>query len=543
MTVSNSCEPNFLMDVSSIPQMRLLVVCFLALSGWAAAAPGTTAKSNDLSEEVQQKQEPENDTLAPALSDIARRKRGSSPTNLPYSNYRPSSGMHRYRYPLYRKRSYRPQPSYDYEDEVLLPEVESEYQDYDEQMRGPSLFRERSFQQQQDRKKEMLPEDEGYFSDDYVPDSQLLANPYVVPLAKKRDSLYTLGNSPYDLNTMGRMYEVGKRDEVSNLYDYDDMNQIHSVGRKSSPRMTPTDQFYDAINAIRKKKAMFDGAVGPAESTAEAMERLKLKNALRSAATHRYFHSQADPMIRRKRETMAKSPNMVVKVNATAAHNNDLASTIPDRYQQAQLFGDRRKRAFNDYYKWEKNALADELDPYEKRTTATDRDYNDYLTREYFKSIARSVGQMNKRMTTTAKRSPGIDEMLENPTVLAYVTDKLKEEEEEVSQEAERELKAGETEDLLDNTIVRLDALERMREALNNIFLLQQGQEPPRGAAVSDLRSASAKKRSGSTRKKLSAVDGRRIRRMRRGEDILNTVFLDNKREDCPVLDRILSEL
>lgn len=563
--------------------MRLLLVCFLALAGWVAAAPGPLNSSNDTPEEFQQ--ESEEDILVPAISDLARRKRGGSKASLPYSNYRPSGGIHRYRYPLYRKRSYRPQPSYDYEDVAILPEVESDYLEYEDQPRGPSLFRERSFQQQQRqdrRKKEMSFEDDGYFSDDYLPEKKMPPSPFKMPLNKK-DTLYNLANTPYDLHTIGRMYEIGKRDDTSSSsfafspYDIESLTQIHSVGRKSPPRMSPSEQFYDAIDTIKRKKAMFDDRLMYPANDAEKMEHLlKLKNFLSSAAASRYLSSQSgqdaslrDPMIRKKRNAIAPNPKVVVTKTNTTDKHKDVSSTIPARYQQTQISGDRRKRAFNDYFTWERKALESESQNMEKRSS-NNKDFDDYLTREYFKSIARSVGQKKKKRMAYAqfeadKRS-GIDDFLENPSMLEYMQSKLKEAEEEVASEAEKNLEEGDTEQLLSNIVVRLDALERMREALGRLEELQieeeeQQQQRIQRAVPSGLSAAAKKRQSSSSssssnlgtagaasrkrsddsrkKKKQTAVDARRMRRMRRGNDALPAIFLGNTREECPVLDRI----
>ncbi|XP_066986378.1 uncharacterized protein [Macrobrachium rosenbergii] len=562
--------------------MRLLVVCVLAMAGWAAAAPGSLDSDKDTTEDLQQ--EAEGDNLAPAINELERRKRGGSKSNLPYSKYRPSGGIHRfslrrYRYPLYRKRSYKPQPTYDYEDDVILPEAaENEYFDYEDQLRGPSLFRERSLQQ--DRKKKMLLEnDEGYFTDDYVPEKKVIPSPFIMPL-KKKDSVYNLANSPYDLHTIGRMYEMGKRDDSP--FDSEGLNQFHSVGRKSPPKMivSPTEQFYDAIDSIKRKKAMFDERImNPTE--AEKLEQLLfLKSVLSPGTASRYHSGQdlsfRDPMIRRKRDTTSVSTKGVHKTNATTTHVAAESKVSAHRQKTGKLTGDRRKRAFNDYFAWERKALESEYQPVEKRSS--NKDLNDFLTREYFKSIARSVGQKKKRMAYAQfeadKRSSGLDEFLENPAMLEYMQSKLREAEEEVAAEAQEELGNGNNEELLSNIVVRLDALERMREALARLEELQNeetasssglsGVARKRTTSSSSSSSSSSTSSSSSSRSpsssgiaalsavsrkrstvddlkknKKSALNARRISRMRREQDALPAIFLGNTREDCPVLDRV----
>lgn len=546
--------------------MHLLPLWALAIAGWVAsvaAAPGPRPQ--------------EGEDLLPALKDLARRKRAGTKSNLPYSNYRPLSGMHRYRYPIYRKRSSRPQPQYDYEDDLYIPEPEGDFLDYEESLRGPSLFRERSLQQQ-DRRKKMLMEDEGFFSDDFVPEKKFLPSPYVVPLVKK-DSVYNLANTPYDLQAIGRLYEVGKRDSNSiDPYNLEALQDAHSVDRKSL-RPTPTERFYDAIDAIAKKNVYAD------ESDASRVA--KLRNFLTSAAG-RYWRardaeetSARDPLIRKKRSvaapTVAAAAAAANKTNATT--DAPLSAKVPARYH-AQFSGDRKKRAFSDYFKWDRRKKsqpeeeAQEDEAAQQKRSDSPRDYDDYLTREYFKSIARSVGQKKKRMAYAQfeadKRSSGIDEFLENPSMLQYMQAMLKEAEEKVTSEAEEELGQtdGENENqrLLGNIVVRLDALERMREALGQLEALQEQEERqqeeeeeeaagqakrtqalmlpalPHKRQLSTPQEEAAKKRNSlqeaSRRMESEARSSRR--RMRRGEAALNPIFLGNTREECPVLERIL---
>nr|XP_045603543.1 uncharacterized protein LOC123761570 [Procambarus clarkii] len=392
--------------------MRLLPLWMLAAVGWvaAAAAPGPRPQDSHPGED-----------LGPALMDLARRKRGSVKSSLPYSNYRPVTGIHRpysawkplsrvrrYRYPLYRKRSYRPQ--YDYEDEIMLPEV-PEVLDYDDYSPRPSLFRERNLQQQQERKKkELLLEDDGYFTDEYTNDNGQL-NPNRVPLRKK-DYLYHLYNMPYsDLERLNYMYEIGKRDpdDLGDSYDYELLDPVQGGRKTLMP--SPTEQFYDAIDSIRNKKSMYGGSSTSLDVDDTPDHLQKLKNFLTSAA-ERYWRVRGaqetaaqDPMIRKKRDTkaVATSPAATANTSNTSSPRAEPPTTVSTRYE-AQLATDRKKRAFSDYFKYEKRA----------------QDFDDFLTREYFKSIARSVGQKKKRMAYAQfeadKRSSGM-EFLENPSI------------------------------------------------------------------------------------------------------------------------------
>ncbi|XP_071513464.1 uncharacterized protein [Panulirus ornatus] len=317
--------------------MRLLPVWMLAVAGWvAAAAPGL--RSDD---------DPQGENLGPALRELARRKRATSKSNIPYSNYRPLTGIHRpysgwrhisrvrrYRYPLYRKRSYQPQ-QYDYEEDVLLPEVEGDFSDYEDYVQRPSLFRERNVQQQQERKKkELLMEDDGYFTDDYAPERAAL-NPNRVPLRKK-DYLYHLYNMPpSDLERLNYMYEIGKRDsDLLSPYDLAALEQMHAVGRKTVAPSS-TEQFYNAIDSVRKKKAMY--GANPAAEAAASDHLQKLKNYLTTAAG-RYLEQQEaaaaarDPMIRRKRDTTSSAvgaPAAATKTNSSLATAPTTTSSSP----------------------------------------------------------------------------------------------------------------------------------------------------------------------------------------------------------------------
>ncbi|XP_063599175.1 uncharacterized protein LOC134775546 [Penaeus indicus] len=552
--------------------MHLLPLWALAIAGWVAAvaaAPGPRPQ--------------EGEDLLPALKDLARRKRAGNKSNLPYSNYRPLSGMHRYRYPIYRKRSSRPQPQYDYEEDLYIPEPEGDFLDYEESLRGPSLFRERSLQQQDRRKKEMLMEDEGYFSDDFLPEKKFLPSPYVVPLVKK-DTMYNLANTPYDLQAIGRLYEVGKRDSNSiDPYNLEALQDAHSVDRKSI-RPTPTEQFYDAIDAIAKKNVYVDES----DRDAAAGRVAKLRNFLTSAAG-RYWRardaeetSARDPLIRKKRTVAAPTVAAAAaapanKTNATTDTQSSLSSKVPARYH-AQFSGDRKKRAFSDYFKWDRRKKSqpeeEDGDEAQQKRSSPSRDYDDYLTREYFKSIARSVGQKKRKRMAYAqfeadKRSSGIDEFLENPSMLQYMQAMLKEAEEKVTSEAEEELGQtdGENENqrLLGNIVVRLDALERMREALGQLEALQEQEErqqqeeevvagqakrtqaltlpalPHKRQLSTPQEEAARRRKSLQEAAKRKESEGKSARRrMRRGEAALSPVFLGNAREECPVLERIL---
>lgn len=293
----------------------------------------------------------------------------------------------------------------------------------------------------------MLTEDEGYFSDAFVPEKKFVPSPYAVPLVKK-DTVYNLANTPYDLQAIGRLYEVGKRDSNSiDPYNLEALQDAHSVDRKSL-RPTPTEQFYDAIDAIAKKNIYVDES----DRDAAASRVAKLRNFLTSAAG-RYWRardaegtSATDPLIRKKRAVAAPTVAAAAaapanKTNATTDAQSSLSSKVPARYH-AQFSGDRKKRAFSDYFKWDrrKKSQPEEEEEEDESAAATaaqqkrsgsSGDYDDYLTREYFKSIARSVGQKKRKRMAYAqfeadKRSSGIDEFLENPSMLQYMQAMLK---------------------------------------------------------------------------------------------------------------------
>ncbi|XP_042205059.1 uncharacterized protein LOC121854451 [Homarus americanus] len=140
------------------------------------------------------------------------------------------------------------------------------------------------------------------------------------------------------------------------------------------------------------------------------------------------------------------------------------------------------------------------------------------------------------------KRTSDLEDLLEDPAMLQYMQIKLKEAAEEAAGVAETQLASGNEgvdHRQLSNTVVRLDALERMRDAIRQLEELQQDEHPhaKRSGGVSE----EEKKRSQDSR-----ITKRRSvrRRLRRGEEEegedLHDLFLENTREECPVLDRIL---
>ncbi|KAK4295078.1 hypothetical protein Pmani_032328 [Petrolisthes manimaculis] len=611
--------------------MRLLPVWVLTVAGWVvSAAPGpahTTAPAHDTSPPAPSPSThtppPHPDQmngadLGPALKDLARRKRGNTKVNLPYSNYRPTSGIHRYRYPLYKKRSSSYSPQYDYQDDLLLPE--DDYPGYRELepdydtpsplgYNTPSLFRERNL------KRSQLLEDDGYFTDDYYPFDDEDDNVGVETgieglghqLARRQDYYNRLYNLPYsDLQRLNQMYEIAKRDSDLTSLDLPPAvrGQLHGVGRKTYVP-TATERFYDAIDYIkgeedearrRKKKSQgvskrggldFDLQNGPSISGEKLR---KLQNYLTSTAG-RYWQGReaelgaarearmdgGDPaeLIRKKRKVASSNTTKASSVRSSSSSSSSTRSNV------------RGKRAFSDYFRWEKR----DSTPYD----------DDYLTREYFKSIARSVGQKKKRMAyaqfeapypeaskrsmkpqvTTATRSNpspppppppppsqpsssvgqdvaankrskkqvkrtgyNLDEVLRNPSMLRYMQDRLKEAEEAVAREAEGDVREGDVDQLISNVVVRLDALERMRGALRQLEELQEDSD-----AQEDRRKKKREEEELWRKKAEEEVERRKMegkekksgrRRLRRGDGDLTDLFLGSSREDCPVLERLV---
>ncbi|XP_063847470.1 lateral signaling target protein 2 homolog [Scylla paramamosain] len=184
-----------------------------------------------------------------ASAPMLRPKRGNTPpksATIPYSNYRRVSGVHRpysawkqlasvrrYRYPLYRKRSY--PAHYDYEDEVFLPEEEVE-EDYPSYAPRPSLFRERNMKEEEEEEMAALEEaakeeaerrenelllNQGYFHD--LPDEDVAGYDYSAP--------YVL--SYPELERLNQLYDMEKEAMDASDQDF----PVYAPGRKT---MAPT---------------------------------------------------------------------------------------------------------------------------------------------------------------------------------------------------------------------------------------------------------------------------------------------------------------
>ncbi|CAL4090592.1 unnamed protein product [Meganyctiphanes norvegica] len=359
----------------------------LGLSAWSEGAPqGLEQQSSSVTSPIMSR-DTRNDIMPILPAALTRRKRGSASTR-PYSNYRPRtmgsltpysgiphvSRVRRYRYPVYRKRSSSQVPTYDYDDYEGNYPVDLE-----------DLLKSRN------EKK-------------YLPSS------YLAPLVKK-DSVYNLANSPYDLQTMGRLYEVGKRNsqipiDVYDLktmgqlyevgkrspsipldaYDLKTMGQLYEVGKRSHSGPLDAKEFYNAIDAVRRKK-----------------------NALETE------HSAAeDSMIRRKRDMpldRVGPPNKLAHGNNVDTNATADPTTSKDDVPNSPLTGHEGS--------WVR-----------QKKSAKDDNLNELLTRKYFQNFAQSVGDKKKRTAyaqiSADKRSPGIEEMLSNPSMLKYMQDQLK---------------------------------------------------------------------------------------------------------------------
>ncbi|XP_045135666.1 uncharacterized protein LOC123518721 isoform X2 [Portunus trituberculatus] len=534
---------------------------------------------------------------------MMRPKRGNTPpksATIPYSNYRRVSGVHRYRYPLYRKRSY-PQ-HYDYEDEVFLPEdnVEEEYPSY---VPRPSLFRERNIKEEEEeiaameeaakeeaeRRENELLLNQGYFHD--LPDEDMTGYDYSAP--------YVL--SYPELERLNRLYDMEKEAMDASDEDF----PVYAPGRKTMAP-TATGRFFDALNYVRKRATEMkpeeplgiDAATSPrakkpqqyltsaagrywrvrdeqqqqeaqqkATSVSSAVRdpdmmirKRKKRNTTSAATTTTATTATTTPAAAKRRKTNTPSTTITTKPKThappTTITTMGLTTTAPRRDH-------RNKRAFSDYFKWEKRGEEQQQEEEEEDGEAgeeeEDKDVDDYLTREYFKTIARSVGQ--KRMAygqfepdTEDKRAmstASLQDILSNPETLRMVQDKLREAEVVMAKEAGTGLSQwphGGTQDeaaqkLLSNLVLRMDAIEHMRESLAQLQHLQEARIGARVGGRREIQLREERKRAaaaehGDWRERSVAGGGNKKRSVRRRlrRDDIGDLFMGNEKEECPVL-------
>lgn len=310
----------------------------------------------------------------------------------------------RYRYPLYRKRSstVSQQSAYETEDpEYPFFNIDDEYPDsdviYSPPQSGVSPFRERTANYPRER-----------FMERPVP-SVLLRGGHRPDV--KRD--FTEANdSPYYMEA--QMYEQGNRNDADNNPESIDAvrNTLQSLHRRKWE------------DEMRKEQLR--------------MEEAELLRELLNRATNEYGRENnpieyegriGNEMVRSKRNTR-DSPLESEKIEPNKSITGDHLVKIPIKVSVAEyhatLAKDRKKRAYGITTHIERRKKS-----YDKRANErSQEDIDDFLTREYFKSIARSVGNKKKRMAYAQfepnKRSTSIDAFLDNPEMLQYMMDQLK---------------------------------------------------------------------------------------------------------------------
>ena len=268
----------------------------------------------------------------------------------------------RYRYPLYRKRNYQNLEPYIQDEEL------SSYLDEDEIPQRYSLFRERE--------------------------------------QSKRNSGFNIALTPYDLETMGKLYELGKRSGE----DFSDSDgHFHEVPLKVS--VSPHQKRFSDSD---------EGSYEDYEDLKNLLQFAAQKNNLRNL-----LHNSA--ALRRKR-AIEKTHSDKLKGNSTHSlinstnghHTIDSGIKTPHDNLKTTV-ADRAKRGFENYMP---GAVSPQYD------SASKEELNDFLTREYFKTIARSVGNKKKRMAfgqfEAEKRSDAISQMIDNPDILQMIQRKLR---------------------------------------------------------------------------------------------------------------------
>ncbi|KAB7504593.1 hypothetical protein Anas_10255 [Armadillidium nasatum] len=385
--------------------------------------------------------EDDENSLAEALRVLERRKREISRVHRPYSSFKPL-GAHRYRYPLYKKRAayYAPE-YYDYGDSL---DSFDDYNSYLEDLEKPSLFRE--------RERGPVPEliSNAHFSSKPIYHKRKTQN-LPSQFIPAKNLHFNLDTAPYDLNVMGKLYELGKRAENS----------------PTKPRHLE-DRFFDPSQVD-------DRNFGQTHYLSKENARDKIYTDLLNNAVDDYSNKEAGlqtSVIRRQKR--ASTPSAVASNQAEDNNNKTIIKSktnISPKRNESKT--ERQKRAYDDASIF--------LSPEEEE--------NDFLTREYFKTIARSVGNKKKRMAfakfEAQKRSNTFDAFLENPQMLHFVQEQIREAEEEVAKDAENEIQKNgyssrlpqddiAAQILLSNSIARLDALERMRESLYQLEQLQE---------------------------------------------------------------------
>ena len=254
----------------------------------------------------------------------------------------------RYRYPLYRKRSYQIPEAYSYEEDVSS----SPFFEEDEYPVRYSLFKNRNT---------------GYSRS---------------PTKKNSGSGYNIALAPYDLQAMGKLYELGKRFSPTDISS----SEGHFLDEPAYSN--------DDLTQLKVLKEMLE-----ALSESSSQSRLKRSATYNADSSHNHEN------------TTSKTKKSQQQNNSNHEKKSSKSNTVS--------MVDRSKRAFEDYLPWGDGSS----------DSAPSTPSEEFLTREYFKTIARSVGNKKKRMAygkfETDKRSSAIDQFLDDPAMLKYMADQL----------------------------------------------------------------------------------------------------------------------
>lgn len=246
------------------------------------------------------------------------------------------------------------------------------------------------------------------FLEEVVPSRLLQAT----PRSEVKKSYLEVTESPYDLAALSQLYE----DKDKN-YATDDPNSL--------------ELFRITLETLQRRKME--------ENMREEqlrMEEAELLQDLVNKATAEYVRENDDmdynDMLRNKnirnkrstRITSIRSEQDLVNGTSTNGRRIKIPMKVSEAEYHAILSKDRKKRAYGSPSRYQSENFNSAM-----LNRRSQEDVDDFLTREYFKTIARSVGgDKRKRMAYAQfeKRDGSIDAFLDNPEMLQYMMDKLK---------------------------------------------------------------------------------------------------------------------
>ena len=343
----------------------------------------------------------------------------------------------RYRYPVPSRRNSRLPTKRDYEPEDVDIPMMSLYEEYPEEdssstetfepLRRPSLFRERG-----------LPSSREMFLDEALPSSKLHAsNPNM-----KRDRMYPENEYSY----------LRKTSESNRPSD-------RGISFVDPKLLSVYNDIIEELKEEEQQKEIRDKQLKAEETQLlrELVERAAgtLGGSGGDNLQHNSFvpvnmnFETDNPLVRRRRNTPTTHAPSVLTTPSTkmAAKNRTQLIHVPPKVSYAEykatLAVDRKKRAYDipqfdarnkRSFKTSMSAIHQNRNHENFLKRSSKEDLDDLLAREYFKSIARTVGDKKKRtnehqfvLPESIKRSSNpIDNFLEDPQMLDYMMEKLK---------------------------------------------------------------------------------------------------------------------